>query len=173
MHKLCKLGAILGLLFNSSAYANSELCYPLVHGENGLGSTNAMYLPNLYTSGANWYSTIHVTNAGYQPVNVKLEFFNFDGSAYFPYDTVSNAQFSGENSPINLNSGGAILRPNQTGLIIIHDSALDHAKGMIGKVSWQADSCLDKAIVVNVRTVYSSGHGYDQGLVFLNGGNPF
>lgn len=173
MKKLFAVALTTAVALSHYAQADSPVCYPLVHGEDGLGSTNSMYLPNLYTAGSEWYSVIFVTNTQKKPVNVKLNFFNFNGSTYIPYDTRQYGQFSSSNSPLSLDLGGAILRENQTGQIIIHDNALDHTKGMVGKVSWQADSCLDKAIVVNVRTVHTSSQRYDQGLVFLNGGNPF
>lgn len=173
---MTKVVLVLGMVYGFSANAqepSEELCYPLIHGENGLGSRNSMFLPPLITNGDKWSSYIYITNASYESVNVKLEFLNYDGSTYIPYDMTYSGQFNVNNSPLNLNSGGAILGAHQTGWVSILDAGISHLTGFIGRVYWQADKCMDKAITVNIRNSYSSSTRYDQGYVTLNGGKPF
>lgn len=148
---------------------NQDLCFPLAHGENGLGSRNSMFLPTLITQGDNWYSVIYITNASLTPVNVKLDFLYYDGSTYIPYDYSYTGQFNAQNSPLNI----AILKPFQTGNFIIEDDNLFASKGINGKVQWQANKCIENALRVDVRTVQRNGSSYSQGLITLNGGNPF
>jgi len=55
MKSISKLLLALSLAscFSVQAQAeNQDLCYPLAHGENGLGSRNSMFLPTLITEGS-------------------------------------------------------------------------------------------------------------------------
>jgi len=164
----------MGLTSGFSAQAhteNQDLCYPLAHGENGLGSRNSMFLPSFFTQSQSWSAAIFVTNTSYKSINVQFEFLKYDASPYAPYDVTFRGEFNNDNYP--LNSEIAILKPFQTGVITIHDNNNDNNKGFTGKVKWQTDSCLDKAIKVDIRNSYFTNSRFDQGFITLNGGNPF
>jgi len=176
MKSISKLLLALSLAscFSVQAQAeNQDLCYPLAHGENGFGSKNSMLLPTLVTGGPNWTTYLYFTNASDKPINVKLDFSKFDASPYKPYSYRYAGQFSAANSPLQSDSGVALLKPLETGRLVIYDGNSPHDSGFIGQAHWQADACLDSALRVDVRSVYEDGSRYSQGLVTLNGGNPF
>lgn len=172
MKLIKKLFLVVGLAnaFTTQAnVVNQDLCYPLAHGEEGMGSRNSMFLPVLITT-QEWHSHIHITNTSYKTINVTLDFLNYDASPYAPYSVEHFGQFSSKNSPIN--SSIAILKPFETGNITIYDNSTSYHESFTGRVSWQADACIDKAIRVDVRTNLG-GSNFNQGFVILNGGNPF
>jgi len=156
-----------GLPFFSQAagFAPPAECYPLVHGENGQGSTNFIRLPHLRTNGS-WDNYITVTNESDKQVNVKLKFNDFDGAVYSPYSVFYYGNFDVTNSPLNLS--GAVLKPNRTAQISIRDPA--NPDTLSGKVSWQADSCIESALHVSVRSHNPGGY---TSLLQLNGGQLF
>lgn len=158
---------LAGLPFFSQAagFAPPAECYPLVHGENGQGSTNFIRLPHLRTD-TTWNNFISVTNESDKQVNVKLKFNDMEGLIYNPYSVLHYGDFTSTNSPLNLS--GAVLKPNHTAQIVVRDP--DHIGMLSGKLSWQADACIDSALHVSVRT-HSSG-GYTS-LLQLNGGQLF
>jgi len=176
MKLLKMLSLSLGLLTCFTAQANQssdELCYPLAHGENGLGSRNSMFLPTLITEATGWNAYIYITNTSYKPVNVRLDFLNYNASPYEPHTVTYFGQFSASNSPIDTSGVPALLGPHQTGFIRIFDDNVSQNIGFTGKVQWQADACIDKALRVDVRNAYLNGNRYSQGFVMLNGGNSF
>lgn len=158
---------LAGLPFFSQAagFAPPAECYPLVHGENGQGSTNFIRLPHLRTN-SSWEIYLTVTNESDKQVNVKLKFNDFDGAVYSPYSVLNRGNFTSTNSPLSLS--GAVLKPNHTAQIVILDPA--NLDMLSGKLSWQADACIDSALHVSVRT-HSTG-GYTS-LLQLNGGQLF
>ena len=169
---LAKLFAtsLLFSIFNAQAHDDPQQhCYPLEHGENGLGSTNSMHLPHFETTGS-WIANYYVTNTGDKPVNVKYRFKLGDGSAYQPQDRDLRERFNSGNNPLSIDTGGAILLPGQTGRIIIRDDNLDTT--LTGTVHWQADSCITHSLVASARSS-TWGSNSSNTTIFLNGGNPF
>ncbi len=174
MKNLIKTVLAMGMMcgFTANAHEESEeLCYPLVHGENGMGSANFMYTPILFTVKPVWRSYIFVTNASEKNVNVRFSFMNSDGSKYVPYSVTHHGQFTEDNSPIEQGLGWAILRPNESAYVILYDD--NKLDGFTGKVIWQANACIEKAITAYIRTYRYDNTSMDLGLVPLNGGNPF
>ncbi len=148
--------------------ADGELCYPLSYGENGQGSTNAIYIPHEFTKGSDWTSNIYFTNVSDKPVNVKITHKHVDGQPYTTNQVTLQGAWTGVTQPIH---DWTILAPGASARVIIDD---DSAPTFLsGKLEWQADSCLEEALVVTVRNVLSQSGRYDQGLYMLNGGNPF
>lgn len=160
------------LFFIPTTYAQSqdELCYDLPHGENKLGSVNSVYIPHLNIA-ESWYTQVYVTNVSRKALNIKLSFDLANGEPYSFPDVVYQGQFSVENSPIQIDKGGAILRPGKTGLIILADNSSPGP--VIGKLLWQADACLKSAVVATLRNTHALPMRYEQGLYPLNGGKPF
>lgn len=167
---ITSLFLILITSFAQAHDGNHAQCYPLIHGEEGQGSTNKIQLPHMHTAGR-WNAYIYVTNTGYKTVNVKLNFTQFDGSIYTPVNVVSEGAFSSANSPFDLLNGGGILRPRETARITIFDDNFPQV--LTGAISWQADACLEDALVVTVRNNFSANDQLGDSLVVLNGGNPF
>lgn len=155
---------------NASATTGQDLCYPLAHGENGLGSTNSKYLAH-HSINTGWQSSFYVTNVSEKPVNIKLNFNDANGAAYTFPNTLFYDNFSSGNSPLDNLGGGAILTPGQTGLVILSGPSFPGT--VTGKVTWQADACLKEAIIATVRNVRHSSTLYSQGLFPINNGDPF
>ena len=149
---------------------NHAQCYPLVNGEEGMGSTNSIQLPHTHTSGS-WTSYIYVTNTGYKKVNVKLNYTRFDSSVYAPVNVQYHGAFNSANSPLDLLNGGGILRPHETARITIRDD--NYSEDLSGSISWQADACIESALVVSVRNQYSVSGRIATSLQVLNGGKAF
>jgi len=176
MKSISKLLLALGLASCFSVQAqteNQDLCYPLAHGENGLGSQNSMLTPALIVGSVGWNTYVYVTNTSYKPINIKLEFLKYDATPYDPVRFRYFGIFDENNSPLNISTGGAILKPFETGGVDLYHNSISRNDGVIGRVSWQADFCLDKATKVDIRTFYDYGTNHGQGFVTLNGGNPF
>jgi|GEM_PF-2364044 len=151
MLKAMKSNLYLFLLFlvaTSNTYAN-EVCYSLAHGENGRGSSNITHTPILFTSGSHWPAFIYLTNVSFKPLNIKIEFVNYDASPYLPRNYELHGQFDNDNSPLNILTGGAILKAQQSAFVRINDD--NASAGIIGKITWQADSCLDNPLSINIR----------------------
>jgi len=154
----------------ATAHEEQDLCYPLAHGEDGMGSSNAKHLSHLVVS-RTWYSQLYVTNVSRKSVNLKLQFTNSKGNNYkFPTASYLD-EFNINNSPLSIETGGAILRPGETGFIILHSS--NYPGTVTGKLTWQADACLDAAIIATIRNINTGDGGYTQGLFPLNNGEPF
>ncbi len=124
-------------------------CYPLAHGENGQGSTNSLYLPHMRTVGG-WAGYVMVTNTSDKYLNVTLNFKRYDGSPYLPYSYTLEGNFNSANSPFALLTGGAILKPGRTARITIYDD--NNSDALMGSISWQADTCIEKALLVSARS---------------------
>jgi len=168
------LGVGLASCFSVQAQTeNQDLCYPLAQGENGLGSQNSMLLPTLVTGGVEWTTYLYFTNASDKPINVKLDFLKYNAAPYIPYTYTYSGQFSATNSPLQSDSGVALLKPLETGRLVIFDDNSPHEEGFTGRVYWQADACLDSALKVDIRTAYNGNSRLDAGFITLNGGNPF
>lgn len=150
--------------------APKATCYPLAHGENGQGSTNSLYLPHLRTVGY-WNGYVMVSNTSDNYLNVKLNFKRYDGSPYLPYSYKLEGAFNAGNSPFGLLTGGAILKPGRTARITIYDD--NNNDSLMGSVSWQADACIDHALLVSVRSYYENGSHMTSNLLLLNDGQPF
>jgi len=146
-------------------------CYPLAHGEEGMGSSNSIYMPFMHTGGASWGSVIYLTNTSNKNLNVKVTLRTIDGEVYVPTQYLLNGAFSFINSPFDQVVGGAILKPFKSAEIHLAEDSLNDS--FTGKVTWQADSCLESALTGALRVRYSSSSRYDQGLTVFNGGNPF
>lgn len=157
---------------SSSVFASSAPapeCYPLVHGENGQGSTNSLYLPHLYLD-STWESYISVTNTSSEFVNVKLNFKDSAGVLALPRGVDYYGAFNASNTPLSVNSGGAILKPNESARVRVANVPV--AEAVFGSISWQADSCIDSALLVTVRSQYSENR-LASSLMLLNNGQPF
>lgn len=169
--KLFVLGAALfstSFVSHAGGFASEATCYPLVHGENGMGSTNSLNLPHMRTA-STWTGQVYLTNTSDSFVNVKLKFSDYAGAHYAIYDHSFDGAFSQSNSPFNT-IGGAILKPNETAKVIIYDDNFQDA--LVGRVEWQADACIKEALVVSVRNNFN-GPSAASTLLFLNGGLPF
>ncbi len=162
------------ILFSSLAQAAGSApaatCYPSEYGENGQGSTNSLYLPHLRTA-VKWAGYVNVTNTSDKYLNVTLNFKRYDGSAYFPHTYALEGEFNAGNSPFALSTGGAILKPGRTARIAIYDD--NNGDNLMGNVSWQADACIDHALLVSVRSHYENGSHMASNLMLLNDGQPF
>jgi len=162
--------ALLFFAVNTLANTQQNLCYPLAHGENELGSTNSKYIAH-HAINAGWHSNFYVTNVSEKPVNIKLTFNDANGLAYSFPTTLFYDNFSSTNSPLDSLGGGAILTPGQTGMILLSGPSFPGT--VTGKVTWQADACLEHAITATMRNTHSSSSRYSQGLFPLNNGDPF
>ncbi len=162
--------ALFSSLAQAGGSAPAATCYPLEHGEDGQGSTNSLYLPHLLTA-SSWTGYVMVTNTSNQYLNVKLNFKGYDGSVYLPKNHKLWGEFNAGNSPFALGSGGAVLKPGRTARIAIYDDNNNDA--LMGSVSWQADACIDHALLISVRSHYDSGSRMASNLVLLNDGQPF
>jgi len=146
-------------------------CYPLAHGEDGMGSSNSIHMPFMHTSSTAWQSIVNVTNTSDKNLNVKITLRKQNGDLYTPIQTKLLGSFSPTNSPFDNVVGGAILRPTQSAQVQIIDD--NFHESFTGKVTWQADACLESAMTGALRNEYFTSSRYDQGLVLFNGGNPF
>lgn len=165
------LACTLGITNSATAHDDPQQhCYPLAHGENGLGSTNSMHLPHMHTAG-NWVAHVFVTNTGSKPVNVTYRFKIDDGAAYMPVNVGFHGRFNAVNNPLSIDTGGAILLPGQTGRVRIDDDNLQST--LTGTVHWQADSCIAHSLVASVRNSFWASDRNNSTTTFLNGGNPF
>lgn len=157
--------------FNALAHNNPQaLCYPLAHGEDGMGSKNAVYATFLATSGA-WSSQFFMTNVSNKRVNVKTILKTFSGGVYTPSQFSFMGAFNTGNSPLEHTTGGGILQPGETGGVIVTEN--NPSENFTGEISWQADACLPHALAGAQRVYYVDPSRIDQGLVLFNGGNPF
>ena len=166
--------ALTTTLTSTNAMAHDdaqEHCYPLAHGEEGLGSRKTYHIPYLYANNSQWNSLINIKNTSHKNINVKITFRKFDGSVFVPHRVDNYGEFASGNSPINLEHGGAILKPLESGLVTIRYSGF--TQDFTAEISWQADSCIPHAISGSLRNRYISGDRFDQSLVLLNGGKPF
>jgi len=77
----------LALLFATTALTSMSTlahddaqkhCYPLAHGEDGMGSSNSIHMPFMRTKG-NWESIIYLTNTSDKNLNVKITLRTRDG----------------------------------------------------------------------------------------------
>lgn len=172
--KLSCLSALVIIPFSVSsqlhASAPEAQCYPLVHGEEGMGSTNSLFLPHLLTDNA-WSFYVTLTNTSEKFVNVKLRFNAYDGNAYTPQQVVYYGSFSAVNSPLLPSLSGAVLKPNETARVRILDDS--NSEALQGRVSWQADSCISSALLVSVRSHYSTSTRFGSDIRLLNNGQPF
>lgn len=162
--------ALLLCAATASASTGQDLCYPLAHGENGQGSTNSKYLAHQSVN-AGWQSTFYVTNVSDKPVNIKLDFNDANGNSYAFPTTLYYDNFTSSNSPLDTLSGGAILTPGKTGSVILLGSS--YPGTITGTITWQADACLESAIIATLRNVRHNSSLYSQGLFPLNNGEPF
>lgn len=170
--KLAFITGLLTMLIQTQAFADAPpaTCYAIPHGEDGMGSTNSLHLPHMQTRN-NWSAKVFVTNTSNKFVNVKLNFSNFDGSTYTPTTTELEGEFSSGNSPLSLETGGAVLKPGRTALVIIRDDNKSNA--LVGKITWQADVCIDRALLVSVRNNLQESGRASTTLIPLNNGFPF
>jgi len=145
-------------------------CYPLAHGEEGMGSSNSIYAPFVYTGG-NWQSMISLTNTSTKNLNVKITLRTNNGEVYTPIQYSMFGAFSATNSPFDQVVGRAILKPFKSTEIYIYDDNVHES--FTGKITWQADACLESAMTGALRIEYFNSSHYDQGFVLFNGGNPF
>lgn len=154
----------------ATAHEEQDLCYPLAHGEDGMGSSNFKYIPILFID-SYWSSFINVTNVSRKPVNVKIAFNDVNNTPYVPALVRPKYNFNSNNNPNHIQTGGAILRPGESGEIWVHDSS--SPSPLKGKITWQADGCLERAITATVRNFHVSSTRFSQGLFPLNNGEPF
>lgn len=154
----------------ATAHEQQDLCYPLAHGEDGLGSSNFKYINHL-EFGSTWHTNVYVTNVSHKSINIKMPFKNNRYEAHSFQSVVYYDFFNEENSPLNLETGGAILRPGETGLVVLRNSS--YPGTVTGKVIWQADACLKHAITASVRNIHVTSSRFSQGLFPLNNGDPF
>lgn len=159
------------------AAANGIECYPLAHGENGLGSRASITIPPFLASGANRWQ-LYATNIGETAVNVSLKLFDENGQRWFPSGTTAVSylgKFSASNTPIvSLNDEGpAKLSSLNSGWIGIDDRAPQNV--LSGALTWQADKCLtEPTLSPSIDILAEYGNTRDHGRnITVNGGNPF
>ena len=149
-----------------SYYDSSYRCIPWFYPKT---STNSIYAPSMYSGQYEWSSQITVTNISKEDVQVTIELRTLDGDVYMPEIYQLEGGFSKDNDP--LHETGATLPPQKSARLEIN---ADSYNGQYtAKITWEADGCLYRAMTGAIRNVYDNGSHYDQGLVFLNGGNPF
>jgi len=172
--KLSCLSVLVIIPFSVSsqlhASAPEAQCYPLVHGEEGMGSTNSLFLPHLSSEG-NWQYFIYVTNVSEKYINVKLSQEDFQGAVFIPQTVTFDGAFSVDNSPIGFDSSKAILKPRESGRIGVFDA--NGPSILSGTVSWQADVCIERALLVTIRGNYNDKSRLGSNIFFLNNGQPF
>ena len=157
---------------NAFAHDDSQkLCYPLLNHEGRMGSTNSVYMPFMHTNGSSWSSFFYLTNTSDKNLNVKIVLRTQDGEVYTPTHYSLDGAFSSVNSPFDQVVGGAILKPFKTGEVRIRENHF--SQNLTGKITWQADACLEHAMTGAARIHYIDSNHYDQGLVLFNGGQPF
>lgn len=161
------LSACSLVAWQTNAQTTPEHCYTLAHGEDGLGSTKFMHLPHLLTGTNKWSSLIYITNISDKNINVKLTTDLYTGVSYTPNNT-DHYGFEPGNTPFN---DWAILASGKSARLVISDDNVTDF--LAGKLTWQADACIEHGLVASVRNVFSESGRYDQGYVLLNGGNPF
>lgn len=169
--KFSLLGGALSLFSSvtqAGGFAPEASCYPLAHGENGMGSTNTLNLPHMRTA-SSWMAHIYLTNTSDVFVNVKLKFKDFAGSVYAPKNYELYGAFNQSNSPLT-DIGGAILKPNETAKVVILDNSFQDA--LVGRVEWQADACIKEALLVTAKNNFNGSSAVST-LMLLNGGQPF
>ena len=76
-----------------------------------------------------------------------------------------------EYAPLDTYNGGGFLKPGESGVIGVFDD--HHMQDFTGSISWQADACIESALVVTVRSTYSKNDRMTDSRIFLNGGNAF
>jgi len=166
--------AVTTTLTATSAMAHDnkqEHCYPLAHGEEGLGSRNTMYVPYMRASGAEWDSVLYVRNISHSSINIKIKLRLPNGDLFIPSTAFLGNGFHEMNSPLDTESGGALLRPNNGAYLYISNDS--KSSWFTAEISWQADKCISNVLVGALRVQLSGSSKYDQGLVLLNGGKPF
>ena len=148
-----------------ATYDSQNLCHPRIFFKK----INSIYVP-FVNSGSNLaHSLIYLTNTSDKDLKVTVVLRTIDGEVYIPNKYDLDGGFSEDNDP--LLEAGATLRPHKSAKIQI--SSDDFKGHENGKITWEADECLKSAMTGAVRNLYVEGGKYDQGLVFLNGGNPF
>jgi len=147
-----------------------EHCYPLAHGENGLGSSNTYHIPFIHTNQF-WLTYLYMTNVSDKKINVKVKFLKQNGDVNLPTNYILGGGFNNVNSPFVDLGESAVLKPFETGQIYLESS--NDTNSFTGQIIWQADSCIQTALSTAYRVVRNTNNGFDQGLVLLNGGKPF
>lgn len=145
-------------------------CYPLAHGEEGMGSSNSIYAPFVLSRGNGQIPLFFISNTSNKNINVKVTFRTWGGENYVPTKYLMSGGFSNSNSPFNVGNGGAILKPFESGRIRMDNNEFD---SLLGKITWQADACLETALVGAMANQYMDSRGFDKGFALFNGGNPF
>ena len=157
---------------NAIAHDDSQkLCYPLIHHEGRMGSTNSVYMPFIFTHTSAWISNFYLTNTSDKNLNVKIVLRTHDGEVYTPTHYSLHGKFSSINSPFDQVVGGAILKPFTTGEVHIREDHLSNY--LTGQITWQADACLEHAMTGAARIKSGDSDRLSQGLVLFNGGQPF
>lgn len=157
------------------AAANGIECYPLAHGENGLGSRNEVYIPPFSTE-VNWWVDFAISNVSGSSVNVIFKLFDENGSQYDSTTGVFyDGKFSSTNSPIRQIGGtnSALLSSFEIGRMKIDSNAPTYFTGV---VSWQTDKCLTKPpllVDASFNLVSQDAQSYAMRTIDVNGGKPF
>lgn len=173
--------AAVGLTMNSAAASVVEngkiTCFPLAHGENGMGSQASVVVPPFFLRGSSLVE-LFVKNIGSDGVNVNLKLFDEDGNQWVPAQTpLYRGHFDIANSPIREldGSGAALLKSFETGFMQLDDDS--ELKIVSGVLTWQANKCLEKAMLSVDMSVYRFFKGSPtrdhSRSVTINGGNPF
>lgn len=169
------------LMMNSAAASVVEngkiTCFPLAHGENGMGSQASVIVPPFFVQGSSLVE-LFVKNIGSDGVNVNLKLFDEDGNQWVPSQApVYRGYFNAANSPIRQldGTGVALLKSFETGFVQIDDNS--ETKIISGVLTWQANTCLDKATLSVDMSVYrhfeTTPLRDNSRSVTINGGNPF
>ena len=148
-----------------ATYDSQNLCHPSIFFKK----INSIYVPFVNSGSNKAHALIYLTNTSNKDLKVTMELRTIDGEVYIPNKYYLEGGFSEDNDP--LLETGATLKPLKSAKIQI--SSDDFKGHENGKITWEADECLESAMAGAVRNLYVDGGKYDQGLVFLNGGNPF
>ncbi len=160
--KIINLTTILAALFYST--------FTMAVCQLPLKDSNSRIFPSMITPGGGWSGGFVITNISEVPVKVTLEQTDVDGNGYTPYSVSYTGHFNASNTPLNL-INGATLQPGQLGTLNIADPATPIIN--IGYINWEADSCIENALLVTFYNQYNISAKYSSGRFQLNNGLPF
>lgn len=163
---------------SASVVENGKItCFPLAHGENGMGSQASVIVPPFLVEGSAEVE-LFVKNIGPNGVNVSLKLFDEDGNQWVPsQSTAYRGYFNPSNSPIRQldGTGVALLKSFESGYLKLDDNS--ESKIISGILTWQANKCLDKATLSVDMSIYRSFPTTplrdNSRSITIYGGNPF
>lgn len=169
---ILSLTAIAAALVTFSGVASADSqqhCYALEYGKDGLGSTHSAFAP--YVRSTSDHKTfITVTNSGWEKVNLRITLRNYSGEVFEPTTWTNTINYPQSTNLFDQDEW-TILKPFETAEVLIGDNL--GSDSYSAEIIWQADQCLENALVGSVRTEYQNGGQYDQAVTRLNSGRVF